>query len=117
MCVQLLQSCPTPCDPVGSPVARQAPLPMGFSRQEYWTGLPFASPGDLPDPGIEPMSLVSPALADRFFTSAPSGKLELVCPAAYWVAEKLLEGVGRLDGAGAEDVPSSVPVWAGGLEG
>jgi len=41
-------------------VAHQVPLSMGFSRQEYWGGLPFPSPGDLPDPGIEPMS---PALA------------------------------------------------------
>ena len=39
------------------PVAHQAPLCMGFSRQEYWSGLPFPSPGDLPDPGIEPWSL------------------------------------------------------------
>ena len=46
-------------------VARQAPLSMGFSRQEYWSGLPFPSPGDLPDPGIEP---TSPALAGGFFT-------------------------------------------------
>ena len=38
-------------------VARQSPLSMGFSRQEYWSGLPFPSPGDLPDPGIEPGSL------------------------------------------------------------
>ena len=37
-------------------VARQAPLPMGFSRQEYWSGLPFPSPGDLPDPEIKPRS-------------------------------------------------------------
>ena len=41
------------------PVAPQAPLSMGFSRQEYWSGLPFPSPGDLPNPGIEPMSLMS----------------------------------------------------------
>ena len=46
-------------------VARQAPLSMGFSRQEYWSGLPFPPPGDLPDPGIEPGS---PILADGFFT-------------------------------------------------
>ena len=46
-------------------VARQAPLSMGFSRQEYWSGLPLPSPGDLPDPGMEPMS---PALAGKFFT-------------------------------------------------
>ena len=47
----------------------QAPLPMEFSRQEYWSGLPFPSPGDLP--GIEP---VSPALAGRFFITEPPGK-------------------------------------------
>ena len=51
--------------------ACQAPLSMGFSRQEYWSGLPFPSPGDLPDSGIEPRS---PALADRFFTIEPCGK-------------------------------------------
>ena len=42
---------------------------MGFSRQEYWSGLPFPSPGNLPNSGIEPKSLASPALADRFFTT------------------------------------------------
>ena len=47
-------------------VALQAPLSMGFSRQEYWSGLPFPSPGDLPHPGIEP---VSPTLAGRCFTA------------------------------------------------
>ena len=41
---------------------------MGFSRQEYWSGLPCPPPGDLPDPGIEPVSLLSPALAGGFFT-------------------------------------------------
>ena len=50
-------------------VARQAPLSMGFSRQEYWSGLPFPPPEDLPDPWIEPASPVSPALARRFFTT------------------------------------------------
>ena len=50
-------------------VAFQAPLSMGFFRQEYWSGLPFPSPGDLPDPGIKPVFLVSPALAGRFFTN------------------------------------------------
>ena len=49
-------------------VAHQAPLSMGFSRQEYWSGLPCPPPGDLPNPGIEPASLMSPALAGRFFT-------------------------------------------------
>ena len=50
-------------------VAHQAPLSLGFPRQEYWSGLPLLPPGDLPDPGIEP---VSPALADRLFTTEPT---------------------------------------------
>ena len=47
---------------------------MKISRQEYWSGLSFSSPGDHPDTGIEPRSLVSSALAGRFFTTAPPGK-------------------------------------------
>ena len=47
-------------------IACQAPLSMEFSRQEFWSGMPFPTPGDLPDPGIEPMSLASLALAGRF---------------------------------------------------
>ena len=50
-------------------VACQAPLSMGFSRQEYWSGLPCPPPGDLPNPWIKPTSLKSPALADGFFTT------------------------------------------------
>jgi len=50
-------------------VAHQAPLSMGFFRQEYWSGLPFPSPGHLPHPGIELVSLMSPALAGGFFTT------------------------------------------------
>ena len=53
------------------PVARQAPLSVGFPRQEYWIGLPFPTPGDLPNPGVKPMS---PALAGRFFTTESPGK-------------------------------------------
>ena len=52
-------------------VAHQAPLSMGFPRQEYWSGLPLSSPGDLPNPGIEP---TSPALAGGFFTTEPPWK-------------------------------------------
>ena len=52
-------------------VAHQASPSMGFSRQEYWSGLPFPSPGDLPDPGIEPRS---PALQADALTSEPPGK-------------------------------------------
>ena len=51
-------------------VARQVPLSIGFSRQEYGSGLPLSPPGDLPDPGTEPTSLISPALAGRFFTTS-----------------------------------------------
>ena len=50
-------------------IAHQAPLSMGFPRQEYWNALPFPSPGDLPEPGIKSVSLMSPALAGRFFTT------------------------------------------------
>ena len=57
-------------------VAHQAPLPMEFSRQEYCSGLPFPSPRDLPDPGIEPASLTSPALASGFFTTSSTGEAE-----------------------------------------
>ena len=66
MCVQLL-SCVRLFASLWT-AARQAPLSMGFSRQEYWSGLLFPSPGDLANPGIEP---ASPAWAGRFFTTAP----------------------------------------------
>ena len=72
-------------------IACQAPLSMEFSRQEYWSGLPCPSPGDLPDPGIEPTSLVSSALAGRFFTTVLSGK-------PYQGFLRLLESVG-IEGA------------------
>ena len=55
-------------------VARQAPLSMGFSRQEYLNGLSVPSPGDLPNPGIELASLASPALADGFLTTNTNWK-------------------------------------------
>ena len=60
--VKSLQSCSTLCDP-------WTVFPLGFSRQEYWNGLPYPPPGDLPNPGIEPVSFMSPALAGRFFTT------------------------------------------------
>ena len=62
------ESRPTLCDPMI--VARQAPLSMEFSRQKYWSGLPCPPPGDLPKPGIKPMSLTSPALEGEFFTTS-----------------------------------------------
>ena len=55
-------------------VAHQAPLSMGFSRQEYWRGLSCPPSGDLPNPGIELASLKSPALAGIFFTAEPPGE-------------------------------------------
>ena len=62
-------------------VACQAPLSMGFSRQEDWSGLPFPSPGDLPHPGIKPASLTSsPALAGRFFTTSATWGHLPACP-------------------------------------
>ena len=75
---KLLQVCPTLCDPMNySPDCSsvQAPLSMGFPRQEYRSALPCLSPGDQPNPGMEPLSLASTALAGRFFfTTAPPGK-------------------------------------------
>ena len=68
MCVKSLQSCLTFCNLMNY-IAHQAPLSMGFPRQEYWSGLPSPPPGDLPNPGIEPTSLMSPALVDGFFTT------------------------------------------------
>ena len=58
-------------------IAHQAPLSMGLPRQEYWSGLPFPTPGNLPDPGIEPALLVSPLLAGGFFTTVSPGKSQL----------------------------------------
>ena len=67
--IALLQLCPNLCDP--RTVNCQAPLSIGFPRQEYWSALPFSSPGDLSDSGIE---LTTPILAGGFFTNEPSGK-------------------------------------------
>ena len=68
-------------------VIRRAPLSMGFSRQEYWSGLPCPPPGDLSDPGIKPASFTSLVLAGRFFTTSTttkreteSQKSEITCP-------------------------------------
>ena len=60
-----VQLCVTPWT-----VAHQAPQSIGFPRQEYWSGLSFSSPADLPYPGVEPMPVVSPALAGRFFITS-----------------------------------------------
>ena len=70
---EVAQLCPTLCNPWT--VAHQAPPSVGFSRQEYWSGLPFPFPGYLPDPGIEPRS---PTLQADALTSAPPGKQNLL---------------------------------------
>ena len=75
------KSCPILASPWT--VACQAPLSMEFSMQEYWSGLPFPIPGDLPNPGIEPTSLVSPALAGRFSTTVLPRKPHLF-PTCWW---------------------------------
>ena len=70
MCL-VAQSCPTLCNPMDcSPPGSSV---VGFLRQEYWSGVPCPSPGDLPDLGTEPASLMSPALAGRFFTISATG--------------------------------------------
>ena len=66
-------SCVQLCNPMDC--SRQAPLSMEFSRQEYWSGLPFPTHGDLSDPGIKPECFASPALAGRFFTASAAGSL------------------------------------------
>ena len=70
-------------------VARQGPLSMGFSRQECCSGLPCPPPGDLPDPGIEPVSPASPAFAGGFFTTELPGKpllIVILCLFFYWLS-------------------------------
>ena len=69
-------------------VASQAPLSMGFSRQECWSGLPCPPPGDLPDPGIEPSSFMSPALAGWFFTTSATseGQTRRLIPVSFFPA-------------------------------
>ena len=74
-------------------VAHQTPLSMGFLRQEYWSGLPFPSPGDLPDPGIEP---ASPGLAGGFLTTELPGKPG--CVQLSTLAHKM--DVGQISGFG-----------------
>ena len=74
-----LQLCLTLCDPIDcSPPSCSV---HGISRQEYWSGLPCPPPGDLPDPEIEPVTLTSPALVGRFFTTSTTREVpSLLCP-------------------------------------
>ena len=72
-----VQSCLTLCDPMNC-IAHQVPLSMEFSRQEYWSGLPFPTPGNLPHPGTKPTSLASPVLAGRFFTTGTTWDVSML---------------------------------------
>ena len=71
LCAKSLQSCLMLCDAMDY-IAHQAPLSMGFSRQENWSRLPRPLPWDLPNLGMKPMSLMSSALAGGFFTTGPT---------------------------------------------
>ena len=73
-------------------IAHQAPLSVEFSRQEYWSVLPCPPPGDLPDPGIEAASFVSPALAARFFTTSATWEapLNYLTPQILWVPRQFI---------------------------
>ena len=71
-------------------VAWETPLSMEFSWQEYWSGLPLHTPGNLPNPGIKPMSLVSPALAGRFFIIEPTGMPSKMHSFLYFYISKVI---------------------------
>ena len=72
MCTKSLHLCPTLCDPLDS--SPPGSLSMGFSRQEHWSGLPHPPPEDLPDPDIEPVAHMSPALQVGSLPLVPPGK-------------------------------------------
>ena len=78
------QSCLSLCHPMPTS------LSMGFSRQAYWSGLPFPTPGDLRDPGIKP---ASPALAGRFFTTAPPEKPSFISMTSYFKIESFFNSI------------------------
>ena len=85
MAIDSLTMGPTLCDPMDFSLPNF--FVRGISRQEYWHGLPFPPPGDLPNPGMQPVSLTFPALAGRFFTTEPPGK-----PHQPWVSLSLDKG-------------------------
>ena len=96
MCAQSLSHvrlCATPWT-----VAHQAPLSMGLSRQEYWSGLPFLPPGDLPHPEIKPGSPASPALTGWFFTMVPPGTPRVIST----LFEKEMKAVPKPEAAALE---------------
>ena len=92
LCTKSFQSCPTLCDPMDY-IPCQAPLSMEFSRQEYWSGLPCLLPGDLPDLGIQPMSLRAHALQADSLALAPPGKplyyYLYICTSSGYVSKEM----------------------------
>ena len=115
------KSCPTLTTPWT--IACHAPLSMGFPSQEYWSGLPFPSPRDLPDPETEPMSLASPTLAGGFFTTSATWAAQIKCYivviyqhhplssllSQQWIRCTALE---RLPGMGLFHFYQFGPVWS-----
>ena len=94
-------------------LAHQAPLSMGSSRKEYWSGLPCPPPGDLLDPGIKPVSLTSPALADEFLTISITWEApQVILSPTFSHSQK---PHGRAPGAMILS-QSQTPVWASGRE-
>ena len=96
-------------------VARQAPLSTGFPRQEYWSRLPFPSPGDLPDPGFEPASLKSPALTVGSLPLAPpkSPQRGTYCSGKerHWEWESCVKIHRARQSEGSEEEPVPRPSW------
>ena len=94
-------------------VARQASLSMGFSRQEHWSGLSFPSPGDRPNPGIESVSLMSPALAGIFFTTSTTWEApNLIFTLSYTLKTQTLDLPG---GAVDKNLPANAGTQAPSL--
>ena len=95
-------------------VAHQTPLSVGFFRQEYWSGLPCPPPGDVSDPGIKPTSLMSPALASRFFTSSATWEApyEITRGVTFRDRKQVVVAVGwGAERAGASCLMGRVTVW------
>ena len=102
------QSCPTLCDPMDCSLPGSSE--HGILQARNWNGLPFPPPGDLSHPGIEPLSLVSPALAGRFFTGAPPGKPKVSkqgCKFHY--SASLSSVVGRMPPPPHQDIHTITP--------
>ena len=83
-------------------VAGQTPLSMGFSRQEYWSGLPCPPPGDLPDPGIKPVSLRSPALAGGCFTTSATWETLCTLNIIFHIPLEIAPAGGRQESVGPD---------------